>query len=401
MAGGGDGRLRTLADVAIDGRRIFLRADLNVPIADDGEVADAARIDAMLPTLRRLVDHGAAVVVASHLGRPKGKAVAALSLAPVARALGARLGRPVPLAPAATGPEVHKAVAALAGGDVLLLENLRFDPREEKDDPAFAGELAAGLDLLVNDAFGAVHRAHASVHALAAVLPSVAGLLVEREVQALGRLLAAERPFVVVLGGAKVADKLAMLDALATRADRLAVGGGMANTFLLAKGVRLGRSLVEPDRLEDARRLLERLGDRLVLPVDLVVGAGPDDALPRVVPADGVGEADMALDVGPESRRRFAQALAGARTVFWNGPMGMFERPPFRAGTEAMARAVASLPGAFTVVGGGDSVAALNQMALAERIGHVSTGGGASLEFVEGRELPGLSALGYRAPVPA
>ncbi len=397
----GDGRLRTLSDVTLDGRRVFLRADLNVPIGPDGEVRDSARIDAMLPTLGCLLSRGCAVVVASHLGRPKGRPAPEFSLAPVARVLAERLGRPVPLLPAVTGPVVREAVGALGPGELVLLENLRFDAREEKDDPAFAAELAQGLDLLVDDAFGAVHRAHASVHALAAVLPSVAGLLVEREVAALGRLLTAKRPFVVVLGGAKVADKLAMLDALARRADRLIVGGGMANTFLLAGGARLGRSLVEPERLDDARRLMERLGDRLVLPTDLLVGQGPDDAAPRVVAADAVGEGDMALDIGPESRRRFVQTLQGAHTVFWNGPMGMFERAAYRAGTDAVAQAVASLEGAFTVVGGGDSVAALNQAGLADRVGHVSTGGGASLEFVEGRELPGLSALGYRAPVAA
>lgn len=398
---GGDGRLRTLRDVRLDGRRVFLRADLNVPIGSDGGVRDASRIDAMLPTLRHLLERRCAVVVASHLGRPKGKVAPEFSLAPVARVLGDRLGRSVALAPGVTGPAVRDAVAALGADDLLLLENLRFDPREEKDDPAFAAELAQGLDLLVDDAFGAVHRAHASVHALAEVLPAVAGLLVAREVEALGRLIAAEPPFAVVLGGAKVADKLAMLDALARRASRLVVGGGMANTFLLAQGARLGRSLVEPERLEDARRLAESLGERLVLPSDLVVGNGPDDESPRVVGADAVGDEEMALDIGPESQRRFAQALGGARTVFWNGPMGMFERKPYRAGTEAMAVAVAGLAHAFTVVGGGDSVAALNQAGLADRIGHVSTGGGASLEFVEGRELPGLTVLGYRAPVPA
>lgn len=398
---GGDGRLRTLRDVRLDGRRVFLRADLNVPIGPDGGVRDASRIDAMLPTLRHLLERRCAVVVASHLGRPRGRVAPELSLAPVARVLGDRLGRQVALAPGVTGPAVRAAVAALGPGDLLLLENLRFDPREEKDDRAFAAELAEGLDLLVDDAFGAVHRAHASVHALAEVLPAVAGLLVAREVEALGRLIAAEVPFAVVLGGAKVADKLAMLDALARRASRLVVGGGMANTFLLAQGARLGHSLVEPDRLEDARRLAESLGERLVLPSDLVVGHGPDDESPRVVGVDGVSDDDMALDIGPDSRRRFARALGGARTVFWNGPMGMFERAPYRAGTEAMAVAVAGLADAFTVVGGGDSVAALNQAGLADRIGHVSTGGGASLEFVEGRELPGLRVLGYRAPVPA
>jgi len=396
---GNAGRLRTLSGARLDGRRVFLRADLNVPIGSDGEVGDASRIDATLPTLHRLLDHGCAVVLASHLGRPKGKPAPEFSLAAVARALSARLGRTVPLAPAVTGPEVRAQVAALGGGDMLLLENLRFDPREEKDDPVFAAELAEGLDLMVDDAFGAVHRAHASVHALAEILESVAGLLVEHEVEALGRLVAAERPFVVVLGGAKVADKLAMLDTLARRANRLVVGGGMANTFLVAQGARLGRSLVEPERLEDARRLLGQLGDRLVLPVDLVVGTGPDDASPRTVPSTEVGEDDMALDIGPESRARFARALTGARTAFWNGPMGMFEKAAYRAGTDAMAHAVASLGAAFTVVGGGDSVAALNQAGLADRIGHVSTGGGASLEFVEGRELPGLAVLGYRSPV--
>lgn len=397
----GGGRLPTLGDVCIDGRRIFLRADLNVPIGADGTVSDASRIEAMLPTLRLLLERQARVVVASHLGRPKGRVDPAFSLAPVARELSLRLGRPVPLAPAVTGPAVEAMVEALSPGQALLLENLRFDPGEERDDPVFAAALGRGLDLMVDDAFGAVHRAHASVHALAEILPAVAGLLVAREVEALGRLLTPERPFVVVLGGAKVADKLAMLDRLGERADRLVVGGGMANTFLLGAGHDLGQSLVEPERVTDARRLAERLGERLVVPVDLVVGRTPDDAAPRVVGCDGVAPMEMALDIGPESRQRFAAALRGARTVFWNGPMGVFEHAPYRAGTEAMAQAVAGLDGAFTVVGGGDSVAALNATGLAPRIGHVSTGGGASLEFVEGRELPGLSVLGYRAPVTA
>jgi phosphoglycerate kinase len=395
---GRPGRLRTLEDVDLRGRRVLLRADLNVPLTADGQVADASRIDATLPTLRRLLDAGCAVVVASHLGRPKGRVVPALSLAPVARVLSERLGRPVPLAPGVTGPEVAARVRALGPGEVLLLENLRFDPREERDDPAFAAELAQGLDLLVDDAFGAVHRAHASVHALAGVLESVAGLLVAREVEMLSRLMGpVERPYAVVLGGAKVADKLGMVAALGERADRLIVGGGMANTFLLARGGRMGRSLAEPERAADARALMERLGERLFLPVDLVVGSSPDDPDPRVVEADAVPDDAMALDIGPATRARFAAALADARTVFWNGPMGVFERPAYRAGTQAVAAAVAAVSG-LSVVGGGDSVAALHAAGVASHIGHVSTGGGASLEFVEGRDLPGLRVLGYRPP---
>lgn len=398
VAEAGAGRLRTMDDTTLAGRRVFLRADLNVPLAA-GRVADATRIDAMLPTLRRLLDGGCAVVVASHLGRPKGQAVASLSMAPVAAALAERLGRPVPLAPGVVGPGVEALVTALGPGDVLLLENLRFDPREEQDDRAFAQALGRGLDLLVDDAFGAVHRAHASVHALAEVLPAVAGLLVVREVSALSRLVeSAGSPFVLVLGGAKVADKLGVLAQLGRRADRVVVGGGMANTFLRAAGGRLGRSLVEPDLLDQARTIARDLGPRLLLPVDLVVSGGPDDDSPHTVAADAVPDEAMALDIGPASCERFAAAIDGAATVFWNGPMGVFERPVYRTGTDAVARAVAGCAG-FTVVGGGDSVAALHHAGVAARVDHVSTGGGASLELLEGQALPGLAVLGFRPAV--
>jgi phosphoglycerate kinase len=387
--------LKTVRDVDVRGRRVFLRADLNVPLTSEGGVRDASRIEATLPTLADLLRRGAAVTVASHLGRPKGRVRPELSLGPVAAELGRRLGREVPLLPGVVGPAVDRAKAAIPAGGCALLENLRFDPGEEADDPAFAAELARGQDLLVNDAFGAVHRAHASVHALARLLPSVAGLLLAREVAALARVLdAPDRPLVVVLGGAKVSDKLAVLGALARRADRLLVGGGMANTLIAAAGGSVGRSHVESDRFAAARALTQELGPRLGLPTDVRAAATPD-APPggvSVVAADRVPEALAAFDIGPTTAEAFAEAIASAGTVFWNGPLGVYENPAFAQGTARVARAVADASG-YTVVGGGDSLAALADLGLVDRVDHASTGGGASLEFLEGRPLPGIAVL--------
>ncbi len=386
----------TLEGIEVRGKRIWVRADLNVPLMGEGPertIRDRTRIEAVVPTLRRLIDEGARVTVASHLGRPKGTVRPELSLRPVARALAETLGQDVRFVDAVVGPRVRAAREALEPGQVALLENLRFDPGEEKDDPEFARALAEGTDLVVIDAFGAVHRAHASVHAIARIVEAVAGLLVEREVRALSRVRDhPEAPFVLVVGGAKIADKLGVLKRLGPRAARVLVGGGMANTLLRARGNRLGRSLVETDRLAEARQIIGELGDRLALPVDLRTGSALDDPNPQVTGTDAVRDEDMALDIGPRTEQVFRDALEGAKTVFWNGPMGVYEQPAYRKGTLAVADAVSEVDG-FSVVGGGDSVAALAQSGRTGRVSHVSTGGGASLEFLEGRDLPGLQVL--------
>ena len=384
--------LDALGDVA--GARVFLRADLNVPL-HDGAVTDDTRIQAVVPTARELLDRGARLVVASHLGRPKGKAVEELRLAPVGRVLAERLGAPV-----ATLDQVTPD--ALPDADVVLLENLRFDPGEQANDVAFAGALAEYADAYVDDAFGAVHRAHASVAALPELMlasgrAAVAGRLVEREVGVLGRLLADPgRPFVAILGGAKVSDKLGVIASLTERVDALVIGGAMAFTLIAAEGGKVGASLVEEDRIEDVRRSLATAAERDVtvhIPVDVVAAPAIEaDAPTEVVPADAVPEGLMGLDIGPATIASFTEALAGAGTILWNGPMGVFELEPFAEGTRAIARACAA-SGAFTVVGGGDSLAAITREGLAEAFDHLSTGGGASLEFLEGRRLPGLAIL--------
>jgi phosphoglycerate kinase len=377
--------MRTVADLPVEGRRVLVRADLNVPLRD-GAVADDARIRASLPTTRLLLEHGAAqVILCSHLGRPKGQVKPELSLAPVAARLSELLGEPV-----AFGDD--------ADGRVRLLENLRFDPREEANDPALAAELAAKADVYVNDAFGTVHRAHASTEAVAHLLPSAAGLLLAAELEAFDRLLEhPDHPFVVVIGGVKVADKIGVLDRFAELADAILIGGAMAFTFLAAQGVSVGESRHEDaDGQETARRALaeaERRRCELLLPVDVVVADRFDaGAAVQTVDAGAIPAGWMGLDIGPRTTELYAERLAAARTVFWNGPMGVFEMPPFARGTLAVAEAVAASP-ATSVVGGGDSVRAVNQAGVADRISHVSTGGGAALELVEGRELPGVAAL--------
>jgi phosphoglycerate kinase len=377
--------LRSVRDLALAGQRVFVRADLNVPLRG-GEVADDTRIRASRETLDFVRSRGGRVLLASHLGRPKARRDPTLSLAPVARHLG------IPLAPDCIGAEVEAAAARLRDGEALLLENLRFHPGEEKNDPDFVRALARATDVYVNDAFGTAHRAHASTEGLARVsAQSGAGFLLEREIVALERVRdEPEHPFVCVLGGAKVSDKLAVLEALSARADALVIGGAMAYTFLLAKGEPVGRSLVERDLVETARRLLAGRAE-IVLPRDHVVAAGVDDgagaATVSSIPADR-----MALDVGPESVAEIRRRLAQAKTVFWNGPLGLFEKPPFDRGTFAVARALAESR-AYSVVGGGDSVAAVQASGVADRISHLSTGGGAALEFIEGRALPGIEAL--------
>lgn len=389
---------KTVRDVALQGRTALCRVDFNVPL-NGVRVADDTRIQAALPTIRYLIDKGARVVLASHLGRPGGRRVPSMSLRPVVSALETALGLPVAFSPDAVGPRARRTVEALGPGGVALLENTRFYPEEERNDSLFASALAGLGDLFVQDAFGAAHRAHASTVGVAGHMPAVAGLLLEREVGALSKLLDAERPFVAVVGGAKISDKLGVLSNLLTRVDRLLIGGGMANTFLATLGYGMGKSLVERDCLTDAARLIAAAQDhgvQLVLPVDVVVGNFfLEQADYRIVQVEEVPEDWRVMDIGPLSVDRFTSAMRGARTVFWNGPLGVAEWPNFAGGTAGVARAVAASP-AFTVVGGGDSIAALRRLELADRIGHVSTGGGASLEFLDGKVLPGIACLEAR-----
>jgi phosphoglycerate kinase len=378
----------------VAGQRVFVRADLNVPM-DGGAIVDDTRIRASLPTLRRLLDAGARVVLASHLGRPKGERVAGLSLRPVAGALGKHLGLTVGFADDCVGDVAAAAVDALAEGDILLLENLRYHAAETKNEPEFARALAALADVYVNDAFGTAHRAHASTAGMVEHVPvAAAGDLLRREIEHLGAVLEPARPLLCVLGGAKVSDKLGVLEALAERADVLVVGGAMAYTFLAARGEPTGQSLVEPDRIDDAKRLLDRCasyGRRLLLPTDHVVARSLDaDAETQVV--ETIPDGWMGVDIGPETAAAYAQEATAARTILWNGPMGVFEIDAFAKGTERVAEAVASSE-AFSVVGGGDSLAAVNKLGVADRIDHLSTGGGASLEYVQGLALPGIAAL--------
>ena len=399
--------MRTAADLDVAGRRVLVRSDLNVPLDRSARprITDDGRIRASLPLLQDLADRGARVVVAAHLGRPKGAPDPAYSLAPVAERLQALLGRPVPLAGDVAGPAARAVVDGLSDGDVALLENVRFEAAETSKDDAVRAELAdrfaALADLYVDDAFGAVHRKHASVYDVAYRLPHAAGPLVAAEVAVLQRLTTgAERPYAVVLGGSKVSDKLQVIAALLPRVDTLVVGGGMCFTFLRAQGYPVGRSLLEEDQVEACRSFLE--SGKIVLPVDVVAAdAFSADAAHDVVPVDAIPDDRTGLDVGPQSVRRFTEALAGARTVFWNGPMGVFELAPFAEGTRGVAEAVArrTADGALTVVGGGDSAAAVRALGIDEqRFSHISTGGGASLEWLEGKTLPGLTAL--EAPDP-
>ena len=386
--------LPTLDGLDAAGRRVLVRADLNVPL-EDGRVGDDLRLEASLPTIRTLREAGARVVLMSHLGRPKGEVREDLRLAPVAARLSDLLGAPVAAASDITGDDAHRVVDGLADGDVAVLENLRFDPGETANDPGFAAALAELGDAYVDDAFGAVHRAHASVVGVPSILqPAVAGHLLQTEVETLSRLLEKPAaPFLAILGGVKVSDKLGVIDNLLERVDHLLIGGAMCFTFLKAGGADVGASRVEEDQLDTVAGLIEQAGDRLHLPVDIVAAAAFEaDAEHRTVEADAIPDGWMGLDIGPRTIEAFAEVIATARTVVWNGPMGVFEWEAFAAGTMGVADAVAACDG-FTVIGGGDSAAAVRSMGYADRVSHISTGGGASLEFLEGVDLPGIAAL--------
>jgi len=389
--------MRSIRDLPIEGKSVFLRVDYNVPL-EAGRVADATRIVESLPTVRHASERGARVVCASHLGKARGKKDPKLSLAPVAVEFAARLGRSVKFVEDCVGPEAEAAAKALAPGDVLLLENLRFHAGEEANDPQFAGELAKLAEVYVDDAFGAAHRAHASVVGLPGLVAvRGAGFLMEKEVRELSRVLQPERPFAAILGGAKISGKIDTLRVLARRADVLLLGGGMANHFVAALGLPVGKSLLEADRVPMAREILDICkaeGKTLALPSDFVVAASPDDAAgARTVSISKIPADAMALDVGPKTLEQFERLLGNVKTVFWNGPMGVFEKPPFDRGTMALAMLL-SESDAVTVVGGGESVAAAHAAGVAEKFTHVSTGGGASLEYITNGTLPGIEALG-------
>jgi phosphoglycerate kinase len=391
---------QTIRDIDVAGKRALVRVDFNVPMDKaTGAITDDNRIRAALPTVEYLRDQGARVILASHLGRPDGKVVESMRLAPVAQRLSELLGAPVQTARDCVGPEVEAAVAGLKDGDVLMLENLRFHPEEEANDPEFARRLATLADVYVNDAFGTAHRAHASTEGVAHHLPAVAGLLMEKELDYLGRAVGEpERPFAAIIGGAKISGKIDVLKNLLGKADLILVGGGMANTFFKAQGMNVGDSLVEDDQMDVATSVLrdaQGAGTRVELPVDAVIADAFDaGANARTVRIDeGIPAGWRIMDIGPETLRRYIEALKDARTVVWNGPMGVFEFPPFAEGTLGLARAVAKLD-AVTVVGGGETAAAVDQAGVADTITHVSTGGGASLKFLEGKTLPGVAALG-------
>lgn len=401
--------VKTIDDLlkeGVSGRHILVRSDFNVPLDDNGTITDAGRIDASLPTLKALTEAGAKVIVMAHLGRPKGEVNPKFSLKPVAEALSEKLGQYVALAGDVSGEDAHERANGLTEGDVLLLENVRFDPRETSKDDAERGEFADELAALaaddgafVSDGFGVVHRAQTSVYDVAKRLPAYAGYLVNKEVSVLDKAANnPEHPYVVVLGGSKVSDKLGVIEALATKADKLIIGGGMCYTFLAAKGINVQESLLQEEMIDTCKKLLEDHGDRIVLPVDLIAAEKFDrDAEKKTVELDGIPEGWMSLDIGPKSVEEFAKVLAGAKTIFWNGPMGVFEFERFADGTRGVAQAIIDATqnnGAFSVVGGGDSAASVRTLGLDEDgFSHISTGGGASLEFLEGKTLPGVDVL--------
>ena len=392
---------KTIEDVNVRGKRVLVRVDFNVPRnKETGEITDDARMRAALPTLQYLIDHGAKVIVMSHLGRPKGKVVEELRLTEVGKHLSELLGKPVRKMDDCIGPDVEAAVAEMKDGDVILLENVRFYPQEEKNDVHFSKELAKLGDIYVNDAFGTAHRAHGSTAGVGVFLPSVTGYLMKKELTALGNaLMRPVKPFVAIIGGAKISDKIGVVSYLIGRADTIIIGGGMANTFLAAQGYDMKASLVEPESIEVAKETLEQAknaGTELLLPVDVTIAAAfdaPETA--KAADIDAIDDGWMALDIGPKTIGKYVAKVADAKTVIWNGPMGVFEQDVFAVGTNALAKAVAESD-AYSVVGGGDSVAAVKKSGMADKINHISTGGGASLEFMEGRVLPGLAIIEER-----
>ena len=388
---------KIITDVDVDKKKVFVRADFNVPLDENGIITDDTRIQKTLPTIRYLLDHQAAVILASHLGRPKGKVVEKYSLKPVAVRLSELLGIPVQMAPDCIGVETEAMAGALQPGQVLLLENLRFHGEEEKNDPEFSRKLASLADVGLNDAFGCCHRAHASVAGIAAFLPMAAGFLLEKEIRFIGGAVDhPAHPFAAIIGGAKVSDKIEVISNLLPKVDVMIIGGGMANTFLAAQGYGIGKSLVEADKIDLAKKLIAQAADegkKLLLPVDVTVAeAFSNDAAHKVVPADAVPEGWMILDIGTKTQELFARELEPMKLIVWNGPMGVFEMENFAKGTESVARAVAHSQ-AVSIVGGGDSVSAVNKTGLADQISHISTGGGASLEYLEGKKLPGIESL--------
>ncbi|WP_088227130.1 phosphoglycerate kinase [Desulfosporosinus sp. FKB] len=388
---------KSVKDVTVKGKRVLVRADFNVPLDEQGQITDDTRIRASLPTIEYLVKEGARVILASHLGRPKGQVNAKYSLAPVAKRLSERLGQNVALVQDCIGEAAQEAAEKLQDGQVLLLENVRFHKEEEKNDPEFAREMASLADIFVNDAFGTAHRAHASTEGVTHYIPAVAGLLMQKEVEFMGNALERpERPFVAIIGGAKVSDKIGVIENLLDKVNALIIGGGMANTFLKAQGYKVGKSLLEEDKLGLAKQLIEKAkskGVALELPIDVVAAKEfAAQASHRIAALSDIQDDEMALDIGPASAERFSTIISSAQTVVWNGPMGVFEMDAFAKGTERVAKAVADCKGT-TIVGGGDSVAAVEKTGVAERMTHISTGGGASLEFLEGKVLPGVAAL--------
>jgi len=384
---------KTVKDIDIKGKRVLMRVDFNVPM-QDGKVTDDKRIRASLPTIKYVLDQGASLILMSHLGRPKGGPDPEFSLRPAAEVLSSLLGVPVKMAPNPVGPEVEKMAKELRPGEVLMLENTRFHPGEEKNDLELARQWAALADVYVNDAFGSAHRAHSSTEGVARFLPAVSGFLMEQELEYLGRAVSnPEHPYVAILGGAKISDKISVVETLLSQADKLIIGGGMANTFLAAKGYNMQDSLVEAASIEMAKSILEKSGDKLILPVDAVIADKFDaEANTQVVDVDKIPTGWRMMDIGPKSIEAFKEVLRGAKLIVWNGPMGVFEMPKFAEGTFAIARMLAD-SGATTVIGGGDSASAVKKAGVAKQMTHVSTGGGASLEFLEGKELPGVAAL--------
>lgn len=384
---------KTVKDIDLKGKRVFMRVDFNVPMAD-GKVTDDKRIKAALPTIKYVLEQGASVLLASHLGRPKGGPDPEFSLAAAAEVLAGHLGKPVIMAPDCVGPEVEKIAAGLKPGDVVMLENTRFHKGEEKNDLDLAKQMAALADVYVNDAFGSAHRAHSSTEGIARFLPAVSGFLMEQELEYLGRAVAnPEHPYVAILGGAKISDKILVVETLLSKCDKLIIGGGMANTFLTAQGLNMQDSLVEEASIETAKAILAKSGDKLVLPVDAVIADKFDaEANSQVVDVDKIPAGWRMLDVGPKTLEAYKAVLAAAKLVVWNGPVGVFEMPRFAEGTFALAKLLAE-SSATTVIGGGDSASAVKKAGVAKQMTHVSTGGGASLEFLEGKELPGVAAL--------